>query len=108
MSLCTLFYLRFDDGTRGRLKECSQRLGGIPCGTRKRYVHGGCSAFWAVFPCSVHPIDAQASDGTWPREAIEGVFNKNVAISYSNTKESTIRIFGHARHYIAELRDEQA
>lgn len=48
-------------------------------------------------------------DGSWPQEAVEGVFNKNVAISYPNFKfDFTIWMLGRAHHYLAELRGEKA
>ena len=48
---------------------------------------------------------ALAQDGSWPQEAIEGVFNKNVAISYPNFKFSfTIWMLGRAHRYLEELR----
>lgn len=48
---------------------------------------------------------AFAQDGSWPQEAIEGVFNKNVAISYPNFKFSfTIWMLGRAHRYLEELR----
>ena len=46
-----------------------------------------------------------SQDGSWPQEAIEGVFNKNVAISYPNFKfEFTIWMLGRAHRYLEELR----
>ncbi|KAI8996475.1 lanosterol synthase [Trametes punicea] len=53
-------------------------------------------------------MSRQQPDGSWPQEAIEGVFNKNVAISYPNFKfEFTIWMLGRAHRYLAELRGEQ-
>jgi len=44
-------------------------------------------------------------DGSWAQESIEGVFNKNVAISYPNFKFSfTIWMLGKAHKYLADLR----
>jgi lanosterol synthase len=49
-----------------------------------------------------------AQDGSWPQEAIEGVFNKNCTISYPNFKFSfPIWMLGRAHHYLNEL-EEQA
>jgi lanosterol synthase len=46
----------------------------------------------------------QRPDGSWAQEAIEGVFNKNVAIAYPNFKFSfTIWMLGRAHRYLAEL-----
>jgi len=43
-------------------------------------------------------------DGSWPQEAIEGVFNKNCTISYPNFKFSfPIWMLGRAHHYLQEL-----
>ncbi|GAA5821464.1 hypothetical protein JCM10212_002119, partial [Sporobolomyces blumeae] len=42
-------------------------------------------------------MSRQAKDGSWPQESIEGVFNKNAAISYPNFKFSwTINALGQA------------
>ena len=47
-------------------------------------------------------------DGSWPQEAIEGVFNKNVAISYPNFKFAfTIWMLGRAHHYLREMRSKK-
>lgn len=47
-------------------------------------------------------------DGSWAQEAIEGVFNKNVAIAYPNFKFSfTIWMLGRAHHYLEELKARQ-
>lgn len=46
-----------------------------------------------------------AQDGSWAQEAIEGVFNKNVAIAYPNFKFSfTIWMLGRAHQYLKELK----
>jgi lanosterol synthase len=43
-------------------------------------------------------------DGSWAQEAIEGVFNKTVAIAYPNFKFSfTIWFLGRAHQYLQEL-----
>jgi lanosterol synthase len=53
-------------------------------------------------------MDRQLPDGSWPQEAIEGVFNKNCTISYPNFKFSfPIWMLGRAHHYLNEL-EEQA
>ena len=50
----------------------------------------------------------QRADGSWAQEAIEGVFNKNVAIAYPNFKFSfTIWMLGRAHKYLAELQGAQ-
>lgn len=47
-------------------------------------------------------------DGSWPQEAIEGVFNKNVAIAYPNFKFSfTIWMLGRAHWYLQELKGKK-
>jgi lanosterol synthase len=47
-------------------------------------------------------------DGSWPQEAIEGVFNKTVAIAYPNFKFSfNIWMLGRAHHYLAKLRNKE-
>jgi len=44
-------------------------------------------------------------DGSWPQEAIEGVFNKTCAIAYPNFKFSfPIWMLGKAHHYLAALK----
>ncbi|GJE91138.1 terpene cyclase/mutase family protein [Phanerochaete sordida] len=49
----------------------------------------------------------QRPDGSWAQEAIEGVFNKNVAIAYPNFKFSfTIWMLGRAHKYLAELKGQ--
>ncbi|KIM82936.1 hypothetical protein PILCRDRAFT_819733 [Piloderma croceum F 1598] len=49
-------------------------------------------------------MSRQRPDGSWPQEAIEGVFNKNCAISYPNFKFSfPIWMLGKAEGYLAEL-----
>ena len=46
-------------------------------------------------------------DGSWPQEAIEGVFNTTVAISYPNYKfEFTIWMLGRAHRYLEELKEK--
>ena len=46
-------------------------------------------------------------DGSWAQEAIEGVFNKNVAIAYPNFKFSfTIWMLGRAHKYLEELKNK--
>ncbi|KAG8900254.1 Lanosterol synthase (Oxidosqualene--lanosterol cyclase) [Tulasnella sp. 403] len=46
----------------------------------------------------------QLPDGSWAQEAIEGVFNKNVAIGYPNFKFSfTIWMLGRAHQYLETL-----
>jgi lanosterol synthase len=43
-------------------------------------------------------------DGSWPQEAIEGVFNKTVVIGYPNFKFSfTIWMLGRVHQYLANL-----
>ncbi|KAI0794385.1 lanosterol synthase [Fomes fomentarius] len=50
-------------------------------------------------------MSRQRPDGSWPQEAIEGVFNKNVAISYPNFKfEFTIWMLGRAHQYLEGLK----
>lgn len=47
-----------------------------------------------------------SQDGSWPQEAIEGVFNKTCAIAYPNFKFSfPIWMLGKAHKYLAELKD---
>ncbi|KAI0714170.1 lanosterol synthase [Cerioporus squamosus] len=54
-------------------------------------------------------MSRQRPDGSWPQEAIEGVFNKNVAISYPNFKfEFTIWMLGRAHRYLEELKGRKA
>ncbi|EIW79190.1 terpene synthase [Coniophora puteana RWD-64-598 SS2] len=49
-------------------------------------------------------MERQLADGSWPQEAIEGVFNKNCAISYPNFKFSfPIWMLGRAHAYLNEL-----
>jgi len=49
-------------------------------------------------------MSRQLPDGSWPQEAIEGVFNKNCAISYPNFKFSfPIWMLGKAHIYLAEF-----
>ncbi|KDR67988.1 hypothetical protein GALMADRAFT_257537 [Galerina marginata CBS 339.88] len=50
-------------------------------------------------------MSRQRLDGSWPQEAIEGVFNKTCAIAYPNFKFSfPIWMLGRAHHYLAELK----
>ena len=49
----------------------------------------------------------QKDNGEWEQEAIEGVFNKNVAIAYPNFKFSfTIWMLGRAHKYLEELKNK--
>ncbi|KIO26519.1 hypothetical protein M407DRAFT_234983 [Tulasnella calospora MUT 4182] len=49
-------------------------------------------------------MSRQLPDGSWAQEAIEGVFNKNVAIAYPNFKFSfTIWMLGRAHRYLETL-----
>lgn len=49
-------------------------------------------------------MSRQLPDGSWAQEAIEGVFNKTVAIGYPNFKFSfTIWMLGRAHKYLQEL-----
>lgn len=49
-------------------------------------------------------ISRQLPDGSWPQEAIEGVFNKTVAIAYPNFKFSfTIWMLGKVHLYLKTL-----
>jgi lanosterol synthase len=44
-----------------------------------------------------------AQDGSWPQEAIEGIFNNSCAISYPNFKFAfTIWMLGRAHAYLEE------
>ncbi|KAK2465673.1 hypothetical protein APHAL10511_002217 [Amanita phalloides] len=50
-------------------------------------------------------MSRQLPDGSWPQEAIEGVFNKTCAIAYPNFKFSfPIWMLGKAHKYLEELR----
>ncbi|KAF5383417.1 hypothetical protein D9757_006167 [Collybiopsis confluens] len=50
-------------------------------------------------------MDRQLPDGSWPQEAIEGIFNKNCAIAYPNFKFSfPIWMLGKAHWYLKGLR----
>ncbi|KIP08795.1 hypothetical protein PHLGIDRAFT_87649 [Phlebiopsis gigantea 11061_1 CR5-6] len=52
-------------------------------------------------------MSRQQPDGSWAQEAIEGVFNKNVAIAYPNFKFSfTIWMLGRAHKYLEELKSQ--
>lgn len=49
--------------------------------------------------------ECTTQDGSWPQEAIEGVFNKSCAISYPNFKFSfPIWMLGKAHTYLEDLR----
>ncbi|EGN92185.1 hypothetical protein SERLA73DRAFT_99556 [Serpula lacrymans var. lacrymans S7.3] len=49
-------------------------------------------------------MSRQLPDGSWPQEAIEGVFNKTCAISYPNFKFSfPIWMLGRAHKYLGQL-----
>ncbi|KAG9104304.1 Lanosterol synthase (Oxidosqualene--lanosterol cyclase) [Ceratobasidium sp. 370] len=49
-------------------------------------------------------MSRQLSDGSWAQEAIEGIFNRNCAISYPNFKFSfTIWMLGKAHEYLGRL-----
>ncbi|KAI0823813.1 hypothetical protein BC628DRAFT_1448543 [Trametes gibbosa] len=57
----------------------------------------------------VRALERLLQDGSWPQEAIEGVFNKNVAIAYPNFKFLfTIWMLGRAHWYLEELRGAQS
>ncbi|KDQ13559.1 hypothetical protein BOTBODRAFT_160506 [Botryobasidium botryosum FD-172 SS1] len=50
-------------------------------------------------------MSRQLPDGSWAQESIEGIFNKNCAISYPNFKFSfTIWMLGKAHHYLRSLK----
>ncbi|KAL1747921.1 terpenoid cyclases/protein prenyltransferase alpha-alpha toroid [Schizophyllum fasciatum] len=50
-------------------------------------------------------MSRQKPDGSWPQEAIEGVFNKTCAISYPNFKFAfPIWMLGKAQKYVDQLR----
>ncbi|TFK39425.1 terpenoid cyclases/protein prenyltransferase alpha-alpha toroid [Crucibulum laeve] len=50
-------------------------------------------------------MSRQRPDGSWPQEAIEGVFNKNCAIAYPNFKFSfPIWMLGKADQYLRDLK----
>ncbi|OSX64198.1 hypothetical protein POSPLADRAFT_1069633 [Postia placenta MAD-698-R-SB12] len=50
-------------------------------------------------------MSRQHPDGSWPQEAMEGIFNKSVTIAYPNFKFSfTIWMLGRAHRYLAELK----
>lgn len=54
-------------------------------------------------------MSRQRPDGSWPQEAIEGVFNKTCAIAYPNFKFSfPIWMLGKAPGYLAELKTNNA
>ncbi|KAF8629086.1 hypothetical protein AX15_003578 [Amanita polypyramis BW_CC] len=53
-------------------------------------------------------MSRQLPDGSWPQEAIEGVFNKTCAIAYPNFKFSfPIWMLGKAHKYLEELNTKQ-
>ncbi|KAL6304502.1 terpenoid cyclases/protein prenyltransferase alpha-alpha toroid [Sparassis latifolia] len=53
-------------------------------------------------------MSRQNPDGSWPQEAIEGIFNKSVTIAYPNFKFSfTIWMLGRAHQYLKELEVSQ-
>ncbi|KIK19194.1 hypothetical protein PISMIDRAFT_76839, partial [Pisolithus microcarpus 441] len=53
-------------------------------------------------------MSRQLPDGSWPQEAIEGVFNKNCAISYPNFKFSfPIWMLGKAHAYLKALGERE-
>ncbi|KAL4246237.1 Lanosterol synthase [Abortiporus biennis] len=50
-------------------------------------------------------MSRQLPDGSWPQEAIEGIFNQNVAIAYPNFKLTfTVWMLGKAHYYLQELK----
>ncbi|KAH9479645.1 Lanosterol synthase [Psilocybe cubensis] len=50
-------------------------------------------------------MSRQKPDGSWPQEAIEGVFNKTCAIAYPNFKFSfAIWMLGKAHYYLQDLK----
>ena len=50
-------------------------------------------------------LPSYTQDGSWPQEAIEGIFNKNCAIAYPLFKFSfPIWMLGKAHRYLAELK----
>ncbi|KAK7466088.1 Lanosterol synthase (Oxidosqualene--lanosterol cyclase) [Stygiomarasmius scandens] len=52
-------------------------------------------------------MDRQLEDGSWPQEAIEGIFNKNCAISYPNFKFSfPVWMLGKAHWYLKKMKGE--
>ncbi|KAH7890717.1 terpenoid cyclases/protein prenyltransferase alpha-alpha toroid [Phlebopus sp. FC_14] len=54
-------------------------------------------------------MSRQLPDGSWPQEAIEGVFNKNCTISYPNFKFAfPIWMLGKAHNYLEELKGKHA
>ncbi|KAG8851509.1 Lanosterol synthase (Oxidosqualene--lanosterol cyclase) [Tulasnella sp. 330] len=61
----------------------------------------GLALMYAGYPMR-EPLER--GDGSWAQEAIEGVFNKNVAIGYPNFKFSfTIWMLGRAHQYLETL-----
>lgn len=54
-------------------------------------------------------MSGQNPDGSWPQEALEGIFNKTVTIAYPLFKSSfSIWMLGKAHQYLAELQAEKA
>ncbi|KAJ7695093.1 terpenoid cyclases/protein prenyltransferase alpha-alpha toroid [Mycena rosella] len=52
-------------------------------------------------------MSRQLPDGSWPQEAIEGIFNKTCAIAYPNFKFSfPIWMLGKAHQYLLDLKSE--
>ncbi|KAJ7035653.1 terpenoid cyclases/protein prenyltransferase alpha-alpha toroid [Mycena alexandri] len=52
-------------------------------------------------------MSRQLPDGSWPQEAIEGIFNKTCAIAYPNFKFSfPIWMLGKAHKYLQDLRSD--
>jgi lanosterol synthase len=52
-------------------------------------------------------LNSPFQDGSWPQEAIEGVFNKTCAIAYPNFKFSfPIWMLGKAHYYLTALKSE--
>lgn len=49
-------------------------------------------------------LGAECTNIWWPQEGFEGLFNKNVTLSYPNFKfDFTIWMLGRAHHYLAEI-----
>ena len=96
-----------DDGThvrqvpiRGAHRACRAARHVPPATGRCRSVH--------IFPQFIFDTWSLRQDGSWAQEAIEGVFNKNVAIAYPNFKFSfTIWMLGRAHYYLEELRQRK-
>ena len=61
----------------------------------------------SLIPKRKGTYDDGRQDGSWPQEAIEGVFNKTCAIAYPNFKFSfPIWMLGKAHWYLKELKSE--